>query len=341
MQLDELYFKTAEAISKLDFSRIWPGFKPLKFALYDNEKCFFDGAYIEKSGEFCANTSIEFRGEQIAIWNVMEELDIPVMTSKMVHEMFHGFQHINGWNCGPNEMEALYSYSYDPENLSIKLRENELLLCLLDRFDDDSYRELIKLRKLRSMEHPYEFSYESSVEEIEGTANFVEWQVLKQLDEAQAEKLKERMHAVMTKPEYLFPIRISCYYTGALLINAMLCAGEYGFCAEKRPVSTQILEGVVPAAGFAVRADVSDAVETFNSDTRAIIESALKKNEIALKGPCELVYVNIYNARCLNGFITSTYFVAYKNGDETAMLQGDFVVKMLDERTIDIVYRWA
>ena len=43
MNLDELYSRVSETISSLDFGRIWPGFRPLKFALYDDEKCFYDG----------------------------------------------------------------------------------------------------------------------------------------------------------------------------------------------------------------------------------------------------------------------------------------------------------
>ena len=76
MDLEALYTQVDEKISSLDLNGVWPGFKPLKFALYDDEKCFFDGRYIEKADEFCANTSIEYHGEQIAIWMVRERMDI-------------------------------------------------------------------------------------------------------------------------------------------------------------------------------------------------------------------------------------------------------------------------
>ena len=52
MNLEEKYRQVQEAIASLDFNRLWPGFKPLKFALYDEEKCFFDGHYIEKTDAF-------------------------------------------------------------------------------------------------------------------------------------------------------------------------------------------------------------------------------------------------------------------------------------------------
>ncbi len=345
MNLEMQYIQVNEAISSLDFGSIWPGFKPLKFALYDDEKCFFDGHYVEKTDVFCANTSIVYEGEQIAIWMVQRELDNSVLTSKIVHEMFHGYQSIMGWNCWVNELEALFHYQYDAENLSLKLYENELLLALSERFDDSAVRKLLALRKYRSTKYPYEFSYESKVEEIEGTANYVEWQVLKQLDENRANALIEQMRAVMTRPEYLFPIRISSYFTGALMINALRCADAYCFETADRPTILSVIKDIEPSDGLipekeALLGNVTTAVETFRQETDSIIRSALEKGLVVLKGPLELTGVNIYNARCQGGFITSTYFVMYRDGKEDRMLHGNFVIKMRDEKTIDAVYRW-
>lgn len=346
MDLEKLYTQVKETVSSLDFGRIWPGFAPLKFALYDSEKCFFDGRYVEKTDAFCANTSIRYNGEQIAIWMVQEELDLSVLASKMVHEMFHGFQQIRGWDCWPMELEALYRYRYDAENLALKLRENELLLSLLDRPDEAALREVLSHRKLRSARFPYEFAYESKVEEIEGTANYVEWQVLKQLDEEKADAMAGEMRAVMTKPESLFPIRISCYFTGALMIHALRGAGLYRFDAAERPVILSLINDTAPSGGdFPGKAEtvrtVSGAVDAFNEKTDGIVRAALERNEVLLTGPAELAGVNVYNARCRNGFITSTYFVMYKQNGEDRFLQGNFVIRMEDEKTISAVYRWA
>lgn len=345
MDLEALYFRVKEAISGLDPERIWPGFAPLKFALYDDAKCFFDGRWVEKTQAFCANTSIVYEGEQIAIWMVQEELEIPVLTSKIVHEMFHGFQTQAGWDCWPDEMEALYRYEYKPENLGLKLRENELLLALLGGFDEAAFGELISLRKLRSEKYPYEFSCESKFEEIEGSANYVEWQVLKQLDADKAAELEARMRTVMTKPEQLFPIRISCYFTGALMINALLGAGRYSFEPAKRPAIGEVLSDARAFSGdFPGKAELLGAAEkaaaAYFEETDAIIRAAEEKNEVVLKGPAELAFVNIYNARRRGGFITSTYFLMYREGGEDRMLPGNFVIRMRDGKTIDAVYKW-
>lgn len=131
MKLELLYRSAEEAIRGLDLARIWPGFAPLKFALFDAERCFFDGQYVEKTDDFCANTAISYQGETIATWRVEGELSLPVLVSKLVHEMFHGFQRLQGWDCWADELEALNRYEYSAEALSLKLRENALLCALL------------------------------------------------------------------------------------------------------------------------------------------------------------------------------------------------------------------
>ena len=133
MELKTLYEQIAEIIGTVDFSRLWSGFHPLKFALYDDERCFFDGRYIEKTAAFCANTAIEYAGEPIAIWNVSQKIDPRILASKMIHEMFHAFQMEKGESRFPDEMDALKRYRYDPINLSAKLRENGMMAKLSRR----------------------------------------------------------------------------------------------------------------------------------------------------------------------------------------------------------------
>ncbi len=345
MNLERLYRQVADTVSKLDFRSIWPGFEPLKFALYDAEKCFYNGRYVEKTDAFCANTSIVYEGEQIAIWMADEETEISVLTSKIVHEMFHGFQTLERWSSWPDEIEALFRYEYNTENLSLRLRENELLLELLDRFDGDVFRELMSLRRLRSEKFPYQFSYEIRTEEIEGTANYVEWQVLKQLDGQQADRLIAKMRTAVTDPSRMFPIRITCYYTGALMINAMIGAGVYAFDTPERPVILSVLKDAAPSddsfPGREARIQaVSDRIAAYNSETESIIRSATEDKEPVLRGPVGLGYVNVYDARHYKEYLTSTYFLMYRDAGEEKMIPGNFVIRMQDEKTIEAVYKW-
>lgn len=345
MKLDELYGRVFDAISSLDLESIWPGFAPLRFALYDEEACFFDGAYIEKPDAFCANTAIVYQGEPIAIWKVDSEPDIPVLTSKIVHEMFHAFQLREGWDCWADEMEALYRYEYSAENLALRLHENDLLLSLLDRFDATALRELLAHRKRRSEKHPFEFSYESRIEEIEGSATYVEWMVLQQLDERAAAAMTERLRAAVTQPEQLFPIRISCYYTGALMIHALLGAGLYSFAPPERPAVCAALRDVQPSDGGFPGKDTywckaSDAIAAFHRESEEIIRSALERNEVVLTGPAELLCINIYDARFYKGYMTSRYFLQYRDEQGAHTIHGNFVLHMENEKTISCVYLW-
>ena len=295
------------------------------------------------SDVFCANTSIVYEGEQIAIWNMTDELPTTKLVSKIVHEMFHGYQTLQGWNCFADEMEALCRYKYDADNLCLKLRENELLLRLYHCFDVDSYKELLSHRKYRSEKYPYEYSYESKVEEIEGTATYVEWMTLKQLDTLAAEKMTNQMCAMMTNPEKLFPIRISCYYSGAFMVSALSAAGAYSFSSVERPVVCSLLKNASTSNGNFPEKEsfyrkASDALSAFEAESRSIINSALKKNEVVLTGPLELLYVNIYDARFYNGYMTSNYFILYRDENGKNMLNGSFVIETTDGKTIAKVY---
>ena len=218
MELHEYYSEINSRIEKIDFDALWKDFKPLKFALYNDEKCFFDGQYIEKTDDFFANTAIEFNGEVIAIWNVSEPTDSDVLTSKIVHEMFHGFQTISGEKRYADEMDALFEYCYSNENLSVKAEENRLLSELAEHFDYAKFTEFLGLRKMRAEQFEYEFRYETSIEQIEGTANFVELQTLKILDESKYLRKLQRMISSVADTERLFPVRIACYDIGALLL---------------------------------------------------------------------------------------------------------------------------
>jgi len=48
LNLDSLYFEVKENIDRVRFDELWQGFAPFKFALYDAEKCFFNGGFMKK-----------------------------------------------------------------------------------------------------------------------------------------------------------------------------------------------------------------------------------------------------------------------------------------------------
>ena len=85
------------------------------------------------------------------------ELNSLILASKIVHEMFHGFQQQNNDSRFPDEIDAIYNYKYSNTNLSLKYRENELLVELSECFNIDKYRELLQIKKYRYDNFKYEF----------------------------------------------------------------------------------------------------------------------------------------------------------------------------------------
>lgn len=341
MTLEKAYEEVRNRIGTVDFSRLWHGFHPFKFALYNGRQCFFNGAYVEKTEEFTANTSIMYKGENIAIWNMMEEIDPDILASKLIHEMFHAFQSEQGENRFPDEMEALWKYEYKAPYLSAKLEENKLLAGLAREYRPDNFARLMALRKYRYTVCPYEYSYEAAVEQIEGTAAYVELNALKQISEEKYRQLLEKMAKGICQPENLLPIRVMCYDAGALFLHVIKERNIADFeTFTGRPAAVALLDNVREQAETPAEEEaVCEQIEKYRRETRKIIQTALQKGDCAAQGSFRLLGVNIYNARCLDGYIVTTFFVMYEDQGKRVVLQGDFVLEMDGDGKISRIFR--
>ena len=337
MNLEALYNEVKVRLDRLDFDKLWLGFKPLKFALYTKDKVYFDGAYIPKTDSFCANTSINYNGEMIAIWFLEDEnMDMDILTSCMVHEMFHGYQNMNGWDYFPNEFEALVNYKYDSYNLSTKVIENRLLLEILKDNDLDKLKNINSLRKIRSEVYPFEFEYEAKTQIIEGSANYVEWQVLKQLNKEKEALFINKMDNKLNDYSFYLPIRISEYFSGALLIDALLKENNYDYDGiihsilnpKKEKMDLTLLN----------LKEVSSIIDSFYLNIHNKIEEAIKNNKVVLEGEYTLVGYNCYDGVYLDSYLLSRYFVAYLDNNQVKYLYGDFVILVDENRNIKKIY---
>ena len=339
MDLEKLYYEIKRYIEIVDFSKLWRGFEPLKFALYSEKECFFDGAYIEKTDAFLANTSILYHGEWIAIWNVQDEMNPIVLTSKMNHEMFHGFQRMRHDRRFPNELDALYNYQYEEGNLNLKLMENQLLYQLSARFDKAMFEEFLKMRKYRSDAFRYAYHYESGIEQIEGTANFVELQCLKQLSAELFEKALSAARERIIKPNNLLPIRVICYDIGALLLYVMT---ENNIAFEDGFSSVTFAEAIlnnVDGKKYVPERNMKCLLESYNAKASEVIRKAKEKNTIIADAPCDLLGVNVYDAIFCENHIISRYFVMFGSGDNQQIEYGDFVIESNAYMKANKIYR--
>lgn len=341
MNLEEIYYGIKKIIDTVDFSLLWDGFIPLRFAVYNGEKCFFDGKYIPKTDEFIANTAIMYNDEYIAIWNVIEEVDLEVLASKMIHEMFHAYQMQNNESRFPNEIDALVKYNYSDENFSVKLEENRLLSRLIGNFNEADFRRFLSLRKYRLLNFEYEYRYESAIEQIEGSANYVELNALKQISEEKYNHKISGMLSEICDPENFFPIRIVSYSIGALIFellkkNNLLCFDSF----SHESVTTSFLKDALEYNGkLPFSLEIESIINDYNSATDKIIQQALLTNHCVLDGEYELIGVNVYDARYYNSYIVSTYFVMFICNGCESVLYGDFVIKLNSENKISKVYK--
>lgn len=341
MNLEEIYYGIKKIIDTVDFSLLWDGFIPLRFAVYNKEECFFDGSYIPKTDVFIANTAIMYNDEYIAIWNIIDEIDLEVLASKLIHEMFHAYQMKNNESRFINEIEALVKYNYSAVNLSIKMEENTLLCNLIRNFNRDDFSRFLSLRKYRLLNFEYEYRYESSIEQIEGSATYVELNALKQIsDEKYNLKVEGMLNEICNTKNY-FPIRIVSYSVGALVFE--LLKKNNIFCFEsfsKEPVAISFLKDELEYNGqLPYFSEIESIINDYNNVTDKIIQQTLLSNNCVLVGEYELLGVNVYNARYYNNYIVSTYFVMFMNNGCESVLYGDFVIKINSENKINKVYK--
>lgn len=340
MSLKDMYFKVYDLISDIDFSKLWHDFKPIKFALYNNDECFFDGEYIEKTDKFIGNTSIDYNGEIIAIWNLNEKIDEIVLASKIIHEMFHGFQTFNKDPRFANEPDALYEYKYTNKNLSIKFEENKLIYELVQNFNINKLNTLLGLRKNRSSKYSYEFLYESRVEQIEGTANYIELHVLKQLSKELYNKKLERMLVNITTPNNLLPIRVISYDIGALLLHVLKennIKFDEGF--SHYTFSEDLIKNASEVS-YTNELFMEGVISSFLNNADRIITKAVQLNDIVENQSQRLLGLNVYDAIFHNGYIISKYFVIYGQEHNPTIKYGNFVIESKEKGVLTKIYKY-
>ncbi len=330
MDLALIYEEIEKRLQKVNFSALWAGFSPLRFAIYTDEECYFDGRYIEKTDIFCANTTIHFNGEYIAIWNIAEEPDdMDRLAALIIHEMFHAFQRIQGECRYADEKRAPFRYRYLADNLSAKYREAGYIRAILEENDPGAYSRLLSIRRMRADRFPYEYEYEARVEQIEGTANYVEVNALEQINREKGKMAWQNMLDRICNPEKYFPIRIISYKTGAAVLACIKkCSDLNCELFTEQPFACQMISGVT-AGDVQVPHDVEmeKCLQSYLKETHEIIETAIRKNDCVLKGKYPLDSVNIWDARCEGRYITSNSFVCYRDGGEFRTLYGDFVIE--------------
>lgn len=341
MNLKQYYEEIALRIKDIDFFLLWPGFKKYNFALYDNEKVYFNHQEIKKTNEFLGNTAIKFNNEHIAIWNLTNHMDYDILTAKIIHEMFHAFQKEQNESRFPNEFLGVINYQYDLTNSQIKLKENQILKELLSCFEPKLLTEFYKLRRYRKEYFSFEYDYETNIETIEGSAQFVELMALKYLN---IDKFKNQLNQILKRiidPRCLIPIRVRCYDIGAILLliceqNNILLNKNIDYYLN---FSDQLLNNIpVEDINIPYNALLEEVLHKDMRNLEELINKTKLKNNVIKIEPSKLAGFNVYQARYLKGYLYSKYFIMYNNGIKDIILEGDYIVK-LNDMIIEEIYQ--
>ncbi len=168
---------------------------------------------------FRGNTSIEFDGEFIAIWN--DEIDpiedIEFGAHSIIHEMFHCFQKEQQFQGYPNDF-ILYNYPRTYEIINAKFNETQLLIKAFNENDAESFDAFRKTRALRLSNAPQFTVQEIRTEKLEGLAEYVGLKALKSLNlKKYASIIGEYIKRLEMVSALYLDIRRVSYFIGTVL----------------------------------------------------------------------------------------------------------------------------
>ncbi|MCE5235791.1 MAG: hypothetical protein ABFC62_01275 [Clostridiaceae bacterium] len=253
----KLHRAVSEALDRVDFPSLFPGFHRFPFALYNGETVTLCASEIPCDRRFLGNTAIEFEGGFLAIWKVEapREENPTLLAASLVHEMFHALQRERGETRFPNDLVGL-DYPRTAEVLLAKEAEYALLRAAFAAFVAAEKRALLErfaaYRLYREAWMGDIIGQEYLVETAEGMAEFVSLKALRALSEsAYMARLEKHLGSLEPNGGYAFDMRRLAYFSGSLFLLALEDAGvnvahEVG--GEKRPAFTLFSGGIAPTA---------------------------------------------------------------------------------------------
>lgn len=332
-------------LEKINFSHLWLGFKPYRFALYDDKKVYLDDLVFKVDNRFLGNTAIDFEGEKIAIWQIYpkQEIDLDILTSKLIHEMFHAYQMDCQEKRYPNELIEGLNYHYSSQNLSIKYEENRLLVELIDDFSQDKFDKFLRLRKYREKKFKEALNYETKIEVIEGMAEYIELKALKILNEDLYQEAISKIKNQLLDYQKLMPIRIHSYSVGSLLL-LILDNNGINFNHEIGKTTQTIYEMMVKNTKvtdieISEKKEISALINNYYQKVNDNINSIISNHKHIIEGNFKLVGIDPLNTVKYNNYLYCKYFIAYKDKTEIKYLNQQCLAFMANNDTIKkIIY---
>jgi len=343
VDLRVVHDQVTEQIEKLDFEKFWPRFIAYPFALYDDRQVWFKGFQEPKSYIFLGNTAIDYQGKKLAIWNMKESPieDISILTSKIIHEMFHAFQNDCQECRFPDEFQGLF-YDYQPWNLSMKHQENRLLADLLQDFSETKLRRFQSIRLNRKALFPNQYDYESRIEVIEGMAQFVETKALKAIDETMFQDAITNLKARLLDKNQLMKIRKCSYDVGTALCLFLAKAGR-SFFHKIGSESRTILEIVgidheLSPVRIPKNQEITAMVNASETEKMAKIQNIIKR-KVPIRGSFCVRGFDPLNSFGIGDLMYNPDFLMYEEDGKVQFAKGPSVLVVSGDFLGNALYR--
>ena len=330
MELSQAYREVEKRLQKVEFPVLFRGFSRFPFALYDDTRAYIDGRYIDRPAEFIANTSVKYNGADTAIWRLAGDPgDFDVLASKIVHEMLHAFQNASGEKRWADERAAMVKYRYEAANIAVRLEEAVCMKKCLEGDDPEAFVRLLSLRRARMERFPCEYDYEARIEQIEGTANYVENAALAQLNPAAAEERRAQMLKDLADPVKYLPVRAVTYLSGALFIACLRRYTDTDTDAfTETPFAVAALRSAAACAIPENDVRTAACIDEWRAGIRESARRATEQGRIVLDGSYRLVAWNVYDAVWDGRYALITCFIGYLEGDCMPETDGELFARM-------------
>ena len=352
MTLADAYRQIEQRLERMNFPALFRGFHRFPFALYNDTEAYMNGAYMEKPATFLGNTSIVYNGAHTAIWDMKgNQYDPDVLTSKLAHEMLHAFQNAYGETRWADERVALVKYRYDAVNFTVRLEEADCMKRCLSEDTPEAFERLLALRRARYERFPYEYDYEARIEQIEGTAHFVELKALAQLDAAKAEQRWKELLDTLSNPAGYFPVRPVTYLSGAAFLACLRRYTDFDTDTfNDTPFPVAALKTAQPSMLVDEDVRVAACLEAWRDRMKDQVTRALEKGDSALEGLYRLIGWNVYDAYWDGQYAVISGFVGYIEGTklpetdqelfaQMKILNGNFVLALDENLHISHIWR--
>lgn len=282
--------KMSKDISSERLSKYWPSFNLTAYGIYDDEKMLLFGhpgyrsanpyTVIEKPS-IDADTIIMLEGYPTAIVKYERYPNFESLYSILAHELFHGYQHLQGENRFPNEVLGI-TYPLSLKNIELRsLERTNLYHAVFCKNNNERKRlidQFVSIREKRKWIVPDHIEYENLVETVEGPAWYVEMKAY--IDKSPLPPYSIIQHYgknLLNNRESTQYIRKSCYTSGlfmCLLLDHMVTSWKeeffsspnslYEFFKNKLNVTSVDISEVVTTNG--VFEEIVDSIRKTKED---------------------------------------------------------------------------